>query len=127
QDSSDPPPEVMRRTSRGKSSGPPGVSSAHTSSTRKSRVSSWIRQGRAVWAVFGSLIWSTSKWSASPPPRAAAFEHRLAGFPEVVGREAVDLLLHGAPEALLRAAVPRRVERPPGPPHRERRLGRQAA
>src|SRR6266540_4374762 len=43
-------------TSRGKSSGPPGVGSAHTSSSRKSRVSSWIRQGREVCAVLGSLI-----------------------------------------------------------------------
>ena len=49
-------PRRSARTSRGKSSGPPGVGSAHTSSSRKSRVSSWIRQGREVCAVFGSLI-----------------------------------------------------------------------
>src|SRR5215208_2170834 len=49
-------PEAISCTSRGKSSGPPGVGSAHTSSSRKSRVSSWIRQGREVCAVFGSLI-----------------------------------------------------------------------
>ena len=42
------------RTSRGKSSGPPGVGSAHTSSSRKSGVSSWIRQGREVCAVSGA-------------------------------------------------------------------------
>ena len=34
---------------------PPGVGSAQTSSTSKSGVSSWIRQGREVWALFGSL------------------------------------------------------------------------
>src|SRR5215203_2163069 len=48
--------ETISCTSRGKSSGPPGVGSAHTSSSRKSRVSSWIRQGREVCAVFGSLM-----------------------------------------------------------------------
>src|SRR2546426_7773238 len=36
--------EAIRCTSRGKSSGPPGVGSPHTSSSRKSWVSSWIRQ-----------------------------------------------------------------------------------
>ena len=46
-------PRRASRTSRGKSSGPPGVGSAHTSSRRKSRVSSWIRQGREVCALFG--------------------------------------------------------------------------
>ena len=49
-------PEAIDCTSRGKWPGPPGVGSAHTSSSRKSRVSSWIRQGRDVWAVLGSLI-----------------------------------------------------------------------
>src|SRR5215204_3372300 len=49
-------PEAISCTSRGKSSGPPGVGSAHTSSSRKSRVSSWMRQGRDVCAVFGSLM-----------------------------------------------------------------------
>src|SRR5258707_7956827 len=48
--------EAISCTSRGKSSGPPGVGSAHTSSSRKSAVRSWILQGRAVCAVFGSLI-----------------------------------------------------------------------
>ena len=43
-------------TRRGKSSGPPGVGSAHTSSSRKSRASSWIRQGREMCALFGSLM-----------------------------------------------------------------------
>src|SRR5262249_47258599 len=43
-------------TSRGKSSGPPGAGSPHTSSSRKSRVSSWMRQGREVCAASGSLI-----------------------------------------------------------------------
>jgi hypothetical protein len=48
--------EAIICTSRGKSSGPPGVGSSHTSSSRKSRVSSWIRQGREVCALFGSLM-----------------------------------------------------------------------
>src|SRR5438093_1391789 len=48
--------EAICCTSRGKSSGPPTPGSAHTSSSRKSWVSSWIRQGREVCAVFGSLI-----------------------------------------------------------------------
>jgi hypothetical protein len=48
--------EAASRTSRGKSSGPPRVGSAQTSSTRKSPVSSWMRQGRRVWAVFASLM-----------------------------------------------------------------------
>jgi hypothetical protein len=43
-------------TSRGKSSGPPTPGSAHKSSSRKSWVSSWIRQGWEVCAVFGTLI-----------------------------------------------------------------------
>src|SRR5450755_3998943 len=48
--------EAIICTSRGKSSGPPGVGSAHTSTSRKSWVSSWIRQGREVCALFGSRI-----------------------------------------------------------------------
>src|SRR5438270_715832 len=35
---------------------PPGVGSAHTSSSRKSGVSSWMRHGREVCAASGSLI-----------------------------------------------------------------------
>ncbi len=58
--------------------------------------------------------------------RAPAFGHRLAGLLEVLGLQAADLLFQGHPEALLGAAVPRRVDRPPGPPHRDRRLGGQA-
>ncbi len=50
-------PEAISSTSRGKSSGPPGVGSAHTSSSRKSRVSSWIRQGQlSAWAWLRSWI-----------------------------------------------------------------------
>ena len=49
-------PDVNARTSRGKSSRSPGVGSSHTSSSRKSDVSSWIRHGCAVWAVAGSLM-----------------------------------------------------------------------
>src|SRR5215208_5411903 len=49
-------PEAISCTSREKSSGPPGVGSAHTSSSRKSPVSSWIRQGRTVCAVFESFM-----------------------------------------------------------------------
>src|SRR5918996_909037 len=48
--------EAISCTSRGKSSGRADPGSAHTSSSRKSRVSSWIRQGREVCAMFGSLI-----------------------------------------------------------------------
>ena len=54
---------AARRVARGdelhqpkKSSRSPGVGNAHTSSSRKSRVSSWIRQGREVCAELGSLI-----------------------------------------------------------------------
>src|SRR6266851_8557879 len=50
-------------TSRGKSSGPPGVGNAHTSSSRKARVSLGIRQGREVCAVFGSLIVALHQYS----------------------------------------------------------------
>jgi hypothetical protein len=46
----------MSRTSRAKSSLPPGVGTAHTSSSRKSQVSSWIRHGREACAALGSLI-----------------------------------------------------------------------
>lgn len=49
-------PESNWATNRGKSSGPPGVANAHTSSTMNSGAISWIRQGREVCAVFGSLI-----------------------------------------------------------------------
>ena len=49
-------PRASPSTSRWKSSGPPGVGSAHTSSSRKSGVISWIRQGREVCALFGSLM-----------------------------------------------------------------------
>ena len=49
-------PRSICRTSRGRSSGPPGVGSAHTSSRRKSGVSSWMRHGREVCAAFGSLV-----------------------------------------------------------------------
>ena len=45
----------MRCTSRPKSSASPGVGTAQTSSSRKSRVSSWMRHGRDVCAVLGSL------------------------------------------------------------------------
>src|SRR5437867_7901516 len=48
--------EANRCTSRAKSAEPPTPGSAQTSSSRKSRVISWIRQGREVCAVFGSLI-----------------------------------------------------------------------
>jgi hypothetical protein len=48
--------ETISATSRPKSSRPPRHRSSHTSSTRKSRDSSWIRHGRDVWAVDGSLI-----------------------------------------------------------------------
>jgi hypothetical protein len=50
------PPEVIYRTSRGKSSGPPGVGSAHTSSSRKPGVSSCMRQGREACAAFESFM-----------------------------------------------------------------------
>ena len=50
------PREASHCTSCGKSSGPPGVGSAHTSSSRKSRVISWMHHGREVCAVSGSLI-----------------------------------------------------------------------
>jgi hypothetical protein len=43
-------------TSRRKSSERPVPGKSHTSSSRKSRVSSWIRQGWEVCAVFGSRI-----------------------------------------------------------------------
>src|SRR5262249_870976 len=36
--------------------GPPGVGSAHACSSRMSRVSSWVCQGREVCAAFGSLM-----------------------------------------------------------------------
>src|SRR5215472_15650667 len=62
----------------------------------------------------------------SAPVRDAAFGHRLAGFGEVLGPEAPDLLLQGQPEAFLGAKVPRGVDRPPGAPNRQRRLGSQA-
>ena len=48
--------EPNASTSRGKSSGPPGVGSAHTSSRRKSCAISWICQGCEVWADSGSGI-----------------------------------------------------------------------
>jgi hypothetical protein len=47
-DSSNGSPETTSATSRGKSSGPPGVGSAQTSSSRKSEATSWIRQSRAL-------------------------------------------------------------------------------
>src|SRR5512132_3396808 len=62
-------PAAIPCTTRGKSPGPPGVGSAHTSSSRKSRVSSWIRHGREVCAVFGSLI------RAPPSIRGTAMYH----------------------------------------------------
>ena len=49
-------PEANPSTSRPKSSGPPGVGSAQTSSRWKSGAISWIRQGREVWAVSGSRV-----------------------------------------------------------------------
>ena len=55
-------PEVNCRTRRGKSSGSPGVGSAHTSSSRKSRVSSWTRHGREVCVLFGSLMGDLHPW-----------------------------------------------------------------
>ena len=57
----------------GKSSGPPVPGSAQTSSTWKSRVSSWIRQGREVCSVVESLIFEeTPAWfSPSTPPQRA--------------------------------------------------------
>src|SRR5215204_651187 len=65
-------PAATCRTSRGKSSGPPGVGSAHTSSSRKSRAISWMRQGLEVCAVFGSLIRGppslVSSLPRNPPP-----------------------------------------------------------
>src|SRR5215218_10136447 len=63
-------PEAISCTRRGKSSGPPCVGSAHTSSSRKSRVSSWIRQAREVCALFGSLIRGPPgiRWLRLPAP-----------------------------------------------------------
>src|SRR4051812_30326538 len=55
EDPCDGSPEVIAWTSFGKSSGPPGVGSAHTSSRSKSGVSSWIRQGCEPCALAGSL------------------------------------------------------------------------
>ena len=55
-------PEAISCTSRGKSSGPPGVGNAHASSSRKSPAISWIRQGREVCALFGSLIRGGYTW-----------------------------------------------------------------
>src|SRR4051794_25621250 len=49
-------PAARASTSIGKSSRSPGVGSSHTSSSRKSGVSSWMRQGREVCAEFGSFI-----------------------------------------------------------------------
>src|SRR5258708_4975593 len=48
--------EAICCTSRGKSSGPPTPGSSQPSSSRKSRHSSSIRQGREVCTLFGSLI-----------------------------------------------------------------------
>ena len=45
--------EVNVSSNSGKSSGPPGVGNAHTSSTRNSGTIAWIRQWRWVWAVLG--------------------------------------------------------------------------
>jgi hypothetical protein len=60
--------EAASCTTRGKSSGPPRPGSSHTSSSRKSGAMSWIRQGREVCAVFGSLIGTTPR--SRPPKRA---------------------------------------------------------
>jgi hypothetical protein len=49
-------PAARPCTSSGKSSGPPGVGRAHTSSSRKSGASAWIRQGREVCSLSGSLM-----------------------------------------------------------------------
>ena len=49
-------PAAMPSKSSGKSPAPPGVGSAQTSSSRKSGISSWMRQGRAVWVASGTLI-----------------------------------------------------------------------
>ena len=56
EDPRDGSPAANPSTSRGKSAGPPGVGSSQTSSSRKSVVSSWIRQGLDVCALLGSVI-----------------------------------------------------------------------
>jgi hypothetical protein len=65
-------------TSRGKSSGPPGVGSAQTSSSSKSGAISWMRQGTDVCAVFGSLI----ARPPSVPLRSTSSCPRLTSAPE---------------------------------------------
>ena len=52
-------------TSRGKSPGPPGVGSAHTSSSRKSWVSSWMRQGREVCACRAEVSSTCCKYTVA--------------------------------------------------------------
>src|SRR3954454_895254 len=79
-------PSAKPSTSSGKSSGPPGVGSAQTSSSAKSRVSSWIRQGRSVCALFGSNP-SIARHTSLPVllRRALLAAALVAAFPGVAG------------------------------------------
>src|SRR5262249_22086264 len=63
------PAERRRGRRRWKSAAPAGAGSALTSSSRKSGVSSWIRQGREVCAVFGSRMDTSIVWRDSPHAR----------------------------------------------------------
>jgi len=118
--------EAISCTSRGKSSGPPGVGSAQTSSSRKSRVSSWIRQGvgREVERVSRTLVKrcagliNAGRRDASIPPGPPARAVALAFVGALEG--AVIALAGQAPHdevlAARAAAGVLGLDSPPAPP-----------
>ena len=72
--------DAKSATSRGKSSGPPGVGSAHTSRTVKSGAISWIRQGREVCAEAGILMTLAREVDADKPCGHFAYLHGRSGY-----------------------------------------------